>query len=55
MMTNVTYFYLVKGYKHDELMWANIGQSQIWERKKRKVLGVIIDRDMKFDEYILIQ
>ena len=54
MMTNVTYFYLVKGYKH-ELMWTNIGQSQIWERKKRKLLGFIIDRDMKFDEYILIQ
>ena len=36
-------------------MWANIDQSQIWESKEQKLLGIIIDRDMKFDEYILIQ
>ena len=45
---------LLSGYKH-EVMWANIGQSQIWESKEQKLLGVIIDRDMKFDEYVLIQ
>ena len=45
---------LLSGYKHEE-MWANIGQSQIWESKEQKLLGVVIDRDMKFDEYILIQ
>ena len=45
---------LLSGYKH-EVMWANIGQSQIWKSKEQKLLGVISDRDMKFDEYILIQ
>ena len=45
---------LLPGYKH-EVMWANIGQSQIWESMEQKLLGVIIDRDMRFDEYILIQ
>ena len=45
-MTNITYFYLIRG---------KIGQSQIWESNKEKFFGVIIDRDMKFDEYILIQ
>ena len=45
---------LLSGYKH-EVMWTNIGQSQIWKSKKQKRLVVIIDRDMKFDEYILIQ
>ena len=45
---------LLSGYKH-EVMWANIVQSQIWESKEQKLLGVIIDRDMKFNEYILIQ
>ena len=45
---------LLSGYKH-EVMWANIGQSQIWESKEQKLLGVIIDRDIKFDEYILTQ
>ena len=44
---------LLSGYKH-EVMWTNIGQSQIWESKEQKLLGVINDRDMKF-EYILIQ
>ena len=45
---------LLSGYKH-EVMWANIGQSQIWESKEQKRLGVIIDRGMKFGEYIQIQ
>ena len=45
---------LLSGYKH-EVMRANIGQSQIWEGKEQKPLGVIIDRDMKFDKHILIQ
>ena len=44
----------LSGYKH-EAMWANTGQSQIWESKEQKLLGVIIDRGMKFDEYILIK
>ena len=44
----------LSGHKH-EVMWPNIGQSQIWESKEQKLLGVMIDRDMKFDEYILIQ
>ena len=34
---------ILSGYKH-EAMWPNIGQVQIWESKKQKVLGVIIDR-----------
>ena len=38
---------LLSSYKH-EVMWTNIGQSQIWESKEQKLLGVIIDRDMKF-------
>ena len=45
---------LLPGYKH-EVMWTSIGQSQIWESKEQKLLGVIIGRDMKFHEYILIQ
>ena len=45
---------LLSGYKH-EIMWANIGQSQIWESKGQKVLGVIIDSDMNFGEYIQLQ
>ena len=33
-------------------MWANIGQSQIWESKEQKLLDISIDRNMTFDEYI---
>ena len=44
---------LLSGYKY-EVMWANTGQSQIWESKEQKLLGIIIVRVMKFDEYILI-
>ena len=42
---------LLSGYKH-EVMWANIGQSQIWESKEQKLLDISIDRNMTFDEYI---
>ena len=42
---------LLSGYKQ-EMLWANIGQSQIWESKEQRLLGVIIDRDMKFDDYL---
>ena len=33
-------------------MWANIAQSQIQEPEEQKLV-IIIDKDMKFDEYIL--
>lgn len=42
---------LLSGYK-PEVLWANIGQIQIWESKEQRLLGVIIDRDMKFDDYL---
>ena len=45
---------LLSGYKY-EVMWANIGRCQIWESTEQQLLGVIIDRNMKFDEYTLKQ
>ena len=33
----------LSGYKH-EVMWANIGQSQIWGSKEQKRLGDVIDK-----------
>ena len=38
--------FLLSGHKH-EVMFAKIGHSKIWE--------IIIDRNLKFDEYILTQ
>lgn len=45
---------LVSGYKH-KVIWANNGNSQIWESKEQKLLELIIVRNMKFDECILKQ
>ena len=38
-----------------ELLWANIGRSKILESKKQKLLGIVIDRNLRFGEYILSQ
>ena len=34
---------LVSVHKHENI-WANIGQTKIWESRKQKLLGVEIDR-----------
>ena len=34
---------------------ANIGQNKIWESRKQKLLGIIIDRHLCFDGYVLNQ
>ena len=41
----------VSGNKHEH-MWAKIGDEQIWESRTVKLLGVTIDNELKFDEYI---
>ena len=43
---------LVSGYKHENI-WARIGEVKIWESSKQKLLGVVIDRDLSFNEYVL--
>ena len=42
---------LVSGHKH-ETVWAKTGGTKIWESNKQKLLGVIIDRNLNFDEYV---
>ena len=34
-------------------MFANIGESRIWEKGQQKLLGVTIDKNLKFKEHIL--
>ena len=46
--------FLVSGYKH-EVMFANIGHWQIYKSCAQKLLGLITDEILKFDEYILTQ
>ena len=42
---------LVSGHKY-ETVWAKIGATKIWESDKQKLLGVVIDRNLNFDEYV---
>ena len=46
-------YFLLSGYMHD--MFAKIGQSRIWESEKDKLLGVNIDKHLKFEENIVKQ
>ena len=42
---------LVSGYKHENI-WAPIAEVKIWECSKQKLLGVVIDGDLSFIEYV---
>ena len=42
---------LIPGHKH-ETVWAKIGETKIWESNKQKLLRVVIDRNLNFDEYV---
>ena len=42
---------LVSGYKRENI-WERIGEVKIWEGSKQKLLGVVIDRDLNFNEYV---
>ena len=43
---------LLSGYKHEQV-WANVGKYLIWESNDVKLLGITIDRDLKFDKHVL--
>ena len=42
---------LISGFKH-EAIWANIGGKRIWESNEEKLLGINIDRDLKFTSHV---
>ena len=39
--------FIISGYKH-EIMFANIGESRIWEKGQQKLLGLTIDKNLNF-------
>ena len=43
---------IVSGYKHEQV-WADIGKDLIRESNDVKMLGIIIDRDLKFNKHVL--
>ena len=42
---------LVAGHKCESL-WANIGETRIWESKNENLLGSTIDRNLNFDVHV---
>ena len=46
--------FLLSGHKH-EVTFPKIGHSKICENCTQKLLGIITDRNSRFDEYILTQ
>ena len=42
----------ISGNKNGSL-WIDIGNDEIWESSNVKLLGVNIDRDLKFNEHML--
>ena len=43
---------VISGYK-SEAIWAKTGHTKTWERKNQKLLEVIIDRQLNFNEYLI--
>ena len=44
-------YLLATEYRYENL-WAKIGQTEIWESAKQKLLRVEIDRSLSFDKYV---
>ena len=44
--------FLFSGHKYETLF---VGKAKIWKSKQQKLLGGLIDRNSKFDEYVLMQ
>ena len=43
---------IVSGYEHEQV-WANIGTDLTWKSNDVNILGVTIDRDLKFHKHVL--
>ena len=46
--------FIISGYKH-KIMFANIRERRIWEKGQQKLLGVAMDKNVKFKKNILKQ
>ena len=46
--------FVVAGYRHEphELLFATVGDAKIWESNSELLLGVTIDKEMKFKEHL---
>ena len=55
MKLNEGKFHLLILGHMQELSWPNIRRSEIWKSEKQKPFGIVIDRNLRFDGYILSQ
>ena len=37
-----------------EYLWVKVGKSRIWESQQEKLLGVIIDKNLNFNEHLSV-
>ena len=44
-------YFLFSGHKYET--FVNVGETKIWKSKQQNLLGILIDRDLKFDKYVL--
>ena len=44
-------YLLFSGYKNENV-WANIGNENIWEGNKQKLLGLDIDRNLNYNQHV---
>ena len=42
---------IIAGHKYEH-MWLDVGNNRIWETKSEKMLGILIDNSLKFDNYV---
>ena len=52
MKPNQTKCHFLAPSHSPELLWIQVGEQIIWESRKEKLLGVIVDRDLTFKEHI---
>ena len=46
--------FLFSGHKY-ETWFVNVCETQIWKSTQQKLLVILIDCNLKFDEYVLLQ
>ena len=43
--------FFISGHKYEHI-WAKVGNAMIWQSESEKLLGALIDKDLKFDEHV---
>ena len=54
MKLNVDKCHLIISGHKSKVIWAKVCRKKIWESKNQKLLGVIIDRQLNIDEYLIL-